>query len=211
MDRLTKNETINDFVGEIINGVLPTILIGHSEMALRLSFKISELAVEYCNNSKEVFAIELANKLAKYEDIGTVEECERYKTVFDSPCDNCEKNNRLYSKNYQLKQQLENSIQLPCKVGDIVYKICPVSKHIEIGNMWDGEIVKTECQRCAYKACSRDECIRIGFREDSRNIIKEFNFDNAIGYLKIKPYIGTVWFLTRKQAEQRIKELKKEV
>jgi len=94
-------------------------------------------------------------------------------------------------------------IVLPCKVGDTVYKICPVSKFIEFGQMWDGRIVERECDRCAYRAC---DCHDIGFQKDARNVIVERKMSRLETIVRCMPYFGTIYFLTREDAEKALKE-----
>ena len=40
----------------------------------------------------------------------------------------------------------------------------------EMGDMRNGRIVKSDCQRCPYGSCS---CLNIGFQKDADNIVRE--------------------------------------
>ena len=99
-------------------------------------------------------------------------------------------------------------IELPCKVGDKMYKLCSVNSNIKMGQMWDGKIVKTNCNRCSYEHCP---CYDIGVREQDKpyfiHVVEERNMYNLEILVKILPYVGTIWFKTREEAEKRLKEL----
>ena len=56
----------------------------------------------------------------------------------------------------------------PCKVGDTMYKLCSVNSRIKMGDMWDGRIVKSNCDRCGYRNCP---CYDIGLRHDHELMI----------------------------------------
>jgi hypothetical protein len=94
----------------------------------------------------------------------------------------------------------------PCKVGDTVYKLCSVNSSIKMGQMWDGRIVRTNCDRCGYRNCS---CYNIGLREWDNphfiNVIEDITIHNLEFLVKIMPYFGTIYFTTKEQAEQRLK------
>lgn len=81
-------------------------------------------------------------------------------------------------------------VELPCKVGDTVYRICPVRK---------GE----GCNCCPWEYC---ECHDIGFQNDKQNSIREGQANNFAWILKRLPYFGKIYFITRKAAEQALKE-----
>lgn len=93
-------------------------------------------------------------------------------------------------------------LKLPCSVGSTVYKICPVSKYLQIGEIWDGKIIETDCQRCAFRVC---DCFNIGFMKNALNIIREIKAPDELWILKRKPYFGEIYFITRKEAEQALK------
>lgn len=98
-------------------------------------------------------------------------------------------------------------VELPCKIGDKMYKLCSVNSLIKMGQMWDGKIVERNCDRCGYRNCS---CYDIGLRElDAPHFIHvvEERIINSLEFLiKIKPYVGTVWFSTQEAAEQALKK-----
>ena len=95
----------------------------------------------------------------------------------------------------------------PCNVGDKMYKLCSVNSNIKMGQMWDGKIVKTNCDRCGYKNCS---CYDIGLRERDKDYFIDVIEEKTIGSLdflvKIIPYVGTVWFSTREEAERALRK-----
>ena len=98
-------------------------------------------------------------------------------------------------------------IELPCKVGDTVYKLCSVNSNIKMGQMWDGKIVETNCDRCGYRNCS---CHNIGLRELDKpyfiNVIEDITIYNLEFLVKIMPYFGTIYFNTKEEAEAKLKE-----
>ena len=96
-------------------------------------------------------------------------------------------------------------VELPCKVGDTVYKICPISNRLKIGDMWDGRKVKTDCDRCAWQNC---DCHDIGYHKDHLNIIHPIQMKNEIDILRRKEYFGQIYFLTPEEAEEKLKEMK---
>lgn len=103
---------------------------------------------------------------------------------------------------------LENGVIVPpCKVGDKMYKLCSVNSSIKKGQMWDGKIVETNCDRCGYKNCS---CYDIGLRERNNelfiDVIKETTINSLEFLVKIMPYVGTIWFTTKEEAEQALRK-----
>lgn len=102
-------------------------------------------------------------------------------------------------------------IRPPCKVGDTVYKLCSVNSNIKMGQMWDGKIVKSNCDRCGYRNCS---CYDIGLRELDNphfiNVVEDRTIYNLEFLVKIMPYFGTIYFTTKEQAEQKLKETRGE-
>lgn len=107
------------------------------------------------------------------------------------------------------KMENETLIELPCKVGSTLYKLCSVNSNIKIGQMWDGRIVKTNCDRCGYRNCS---CYNIGLRELDKpyfiNVIEEVTVHTLEFLVKIMPYVGTIFFTSKEEAEAKLKELK---
>ena len=130
-----------------------------------------------------------------------------------SLCDDCEHNNIDYPHCMGVHfadYLLANGVIVPpCKVGDKMYKLCSVNSAIELGQMWDGKIVKTNCDRCGYKNCS---CYDIGLRELSNpyfiDVIEEKTIQSLEFSVKIMPYVGIVWFTTKEEAEKALKEIK---
>lgn len=105
---------------------------------------------------------------------------------------------------------IENGVIVPpCKVGDTVYKLCSVNSTIKMGQMWDGKIVKTNCDRCGYRNCS---CYNIGLRELDKphfiNVVEDITIYNLDLLVKIMPYFGTIYFTTKEAAEQKLKEMR---
>ena len=94
----------------------------------------------------------------------------------------------------------------PCKVGDKMYKLCSVNSNIKMGQMWDGNIVKSNCDRCGYRNCS---CYDIGLRERDKDyfidVIEERIIYSLESLVKIMPYVGTIWFTSREEAEAKLK------
>lgn len=105
-------------------------------------------------------------------------------------------------KEYEDAEEQALLLKLPCSVGSTVYKICPVSKYLQIGEMRDGKIIETDCQRCAFRVC---DCFNIGFMKNALNIIREIKAPDELWILKRKPYFGEIYFTTRKEAEQALK------
>lgn len=102
---------------------------------------------------------------------------------------------------------LENGVIVPpCKVGDKMYKLCTVNSRIKMGQMWDGRTVKNNCDRCGYRNCS---CYDIGLRkhecETMIDVIEEKTITSLEFLIRIMPYVGTVWFNTKEEAEQKLK------
>lgn len=97
-------------------------------------------------------------------------------------------------------------VRLPCKVGDTVYKLCTVNSRIAIGSMWDGRIVKNNCDRCGYRGCG---CIDIGLRENKCgtmiNIITPIEVKSINHSIRLMPYMNKHYFLTPEAAEQALK------
>lgn len=90
-------------------------------------------------------------------------------------------------------------VKLPVTVGDTVYKICPVSKYIEMGDMRDGKIVKTECARCGYRSAFSG-CHDIGFQKDARNVIVPRKMTSLVDIVKILPFWNEIYYRTEEEA-----------
>ena len=127
-----------------------------------------------------------------------------------SLCEDCGHNNIDYphcmSVHFANHLLANGVIVPPCKVGDTVYKLCSVNSAIKIGQMWDGKIVEKNCDRCGYKNCS---CYNIGLRERENELFIDVIEEKTIASLeflaKILPYVGTVWFTSREEAEKALK------
>ena len=146
---------------------------------------------------------ELRHRLAAYEDTGLDPlEIETLKTGTCLGCSVPElKEGQALHKEWEEAYQQGRLVVLPCKVGDTVYKICPISTFLEIGDRWDGRIVKTDCHRCAYYAC---DCHDIGYQKDARNVIVERKMSTLERIVLCMPYFGTIYFLTREEAERAL-------
>lgn len=101
----------------------------------------------------------------------------------------------------------ERYVELPCHIGDTMYKICTVNSKIKMGGLWDGRIVEDNCDRCGYRNC---HCYDIGLREKNHEfmidvivprVIRSINFA-----IDITPYVGTIWFRTEEEAARAIAE-----
>lgn len=103
-------------------------------------------------------------------------------------------------------------VELPCKVGDTMYKLCTVYTHRKFGDMWDGHIVRNNCDRCGYRNCS---CYDIGLRQHENDMaidIIETKVIKSIEFaVKILPYVGTIWFRTREEAEGALNEMRSRI
>ena len=71
--------------------------------------------------------------------------------------------------------------ELICDVGDTVYKICPISNWLKIGDMWDERKVEIDCALCAWQNC---DCHDIGYHKDYFNIIHLIQMKNEIDILR---------------------------
>ena len=102
-------------------------------------------------------------------------------------------------------------VELPCEVGQMMWKLCTVNSRIKIGQMWDGIIVKNNCDRCGYRNCS---CYDIGLMrhecDTMIDIVVQKEIRSIEFALKIKPYVGTIWFHSKEEAEKAIEMLKAE-
>ena len=91
-------------------------------------------------------------------------------------------------------------IELPCKVGDIIYKVCPTISNIEDLEGWEA---LHPCNSCGLKECDLYD------RNDS--IIHKVKAKNLPYIVERLPYFGSFYFVTRQEAEQSIKERKVEL
>ncbi len=97
----------------------------------------------------------------------------------------------------------------PCKVGDTMYKVCTVNSRIKMGQLWDGKVVETNCDRCGYRNCS---CYDIGLRKHDPDtmidVIVPKKIYSAEFLIRIMPYVGTIWFNTEEEAEKALERSK---
>ena len=96
---------------------------------------------------------------------------------------------RLKAENVELKARLEKAVELPCKVGDIVYLLSQTSRCPE------GEIVEAKIVDFIGR--------KDGYRFTAKGKAEWFSF--------LRGDIGTWVFTTREAAEARIAELKRRV
>jgi hypothetical protein len=86
-------------------------------------------------------------------------------------------------------------IELPCGVGDTVYRICPVN---------EGD----KCCNCSWEFC---DCYDIGFQCGSQhNSIRVISASDPKWIMRRAPYFGEIYFLTREEAEQVLEEYESE-
>jgi len=87
-------------------------------------------------------------------------------------------------------QDRSKFIELPCKVGQMVYRICPVPKG-------------KGCESCPW---GYGYCYDIGYQKDRPNTIREVKARDLEWVMKRKLYFGRVYFSTREEAEKALKE-----
>lgn len=99
----------------------------------------------------------------------------------------------------------ERLVVLPCKVGDTVFKLCPISPILQIGDLWDGKRVADDCDRCAWKNC---DCHDVGPHFDGRyeNIIHKITVNSLQQLVRIMPYFGSIYFISSEEAEAALKK-----
>lgn len=95
-------------------------------------------------------------------------------------------------------EQQGRLVVLPCKVGDTVYKLCPVSPFLKKGDLWSGRIIERDCDMCAYGAC---DCHDIGPQRDAKNIVHEMTLKSLSAIVRIIPHWGKLYFSSREEAE----------
>lgn len=90
---------------------------------------------------------------------------------------------------------------LPCAPGSDVWRLCPVGRHIKIGDRRNGEIVTNNCQRCPYGTCG---CYDIA-PEHATEITKQsaVNLRYIIHHMDA---FGKVIFLSLEEAEEALKK-----
>ena len=97
-----------------------------------------------------------------------------------------EENDKLKAEIEQLKSELEQSIKLPCKVGDVVYRV-------------NGKIIPMTIESVLIKNRNGNILMRIDCIENE--------FKGEFSYISdnIQNDIGKRVFLTREEAEQHLK------
>lgn len=104
--------------------------------------------------------------------------CKELDSVFE--CDDCE--------HFKYRSQY---VELPCKPGETIYRICPVN---------EGE----PCCNCSWECC---DCYDIGFQSNcSHNSIRVGTAGGVEWIMKRAHYFGEIYFSTREEAEQALKE-----
>ena len=120
-----------------------------------------------------------------------------------------EKENREYPPSERCRDFKDKSriVELPCKVGDTMYKLCTVYTFRKFGDMWEGRIVKSNCDRCGYRGC---QCYDVGLRRHENDmaidVIEPKTIKSLEFAVKILPYVGTIWFRTREEAEAALRK-----
>lgn len=143
--------------------------------------------------------------------------CGKYAAEGSWICSNCHvKANKSYAdleqdlkaaheKIGRLKAKLERAVELPCKVGDIVYRICPKCNDNH----------NNSCKNCAWaSSITNCGCTTYGLWGDGQYPAEKCT---VVPYKVEWRYVpnlldnfGVKIFSTREQAEARLKELKGE-
>lgn len=100
----------------------------------------------------------------------------------------------LFTQGCQYFKDRSKFIELPCKPGETVYRICPVPKN-------------SGCRSCPWEYC---DCHDIGYQKDRKNTIREGKAKDYAWIIKRMPYFGKIYFLNHEQAEKELKECEKE-
>lgn len=96
-------------------------------------------------------------------------------------------------------------VTLPCAPYSMIYRICPLSPHLELGDKFNGKIIRDNCERCPYEDCN---CSSIGYQKGANNVIQEIQSGDEVWILCRRDYFGKHYFLTREEAEETLAELK---
>ena len=138
-------------------------------------------------------------------------------------------NSKLKDENEQLKAELEQSVKLTCKVGDVVYIVgkCKDFPPKLDGTMWDsdGGYGTATGYYCPYEdsdLCPFKDLEDCSFAEDKLGIFEDvvchicieedkmwYVCENSNGYETSD--FGKTIFLTREEAEQHLNDLKGKV
>lgn len=96
-----------------------------------------------------------------------------------------------YAKHCKDFKDRSQFVELPCKPGETIYRICPVN---------EGE----PCCNCSWECC---DCYDIGFQSNcSHNSIRVGTAGGVEWIMKRAHYFGKIYFSTREEAEQALKE-----
>lgn len=148
------------------------------------------------------------NRLAAYEDTGlTPEEIKDFVQRWEQAVELaglCKQAGVDHLQELVKAEKDGRLVVLPCKVGDTVYKICPISPFLEVGDLWSGQIIKGDCDRCPYGTC---DCHDVGpnFDGNHKNVVHEMTVTSLAALVRIIPYFGSIYFLTREEAEAALK------
>lgn len=104
---------------------------------------------------------------------------------------------RLEAENAAQRKKLEKAVELPCKVGDIVY-------YLKTYCDYKGETVKHCSKRERPIMCECDEIIRRETSEEWLYVIREKPFE-----LRDLTRIGKTLFLSREEAKSKREALRK--
>lgn len=160
------------------------------------------MSTELKNAYQKIKELEAENARLKNDRKLFTEIHETVKSIGGKTRELLENNGQLLLENAELRARLDKAVELPCKVGDVVYRICP-----KCNDKHDGS-----CNNCAWASCITNcGCDVFGLWDDG-----QYPVHNCI----IVPYrvswrwmpsllkhFGSKIFLTRAQAEARLKEL----
>ena len=104
-------------------------------------------------------------------------------------------------KKYKDAEAEGRLIVLPCKVGDTVYRICPINLNIKMGDMVDGKVVKHNCERCAW---GRSGCV--GISQCPTTIVTELTNRSERWIWEYRADFGKTVFLSPEEAEAALAE-----
>lgn len=103
---------------------------------------------------------------------------------------------------YEEMEEQGRLIMLPCEVGDTVYKLCHIGSHIKIGDMCDGRIVKTNCDRCGYGNCGCN-----GIIPKEPNAVTELPNRSLKWILAHRDDFGKAIYLTSEKAKAELERV----
>ena len=99
-------------------------------------------------------------------------------------CENYKQFIKMYNRLYELEDKIEQGLilELPCKVGDTVYRILPRCDNIN------------KCSEFDQHICSRSNC--------------DWHIRETKFALNMLNYIGDYYFTTKTEAEARLQEMR---